>query len=485
MKNQLIIFDKILPFLTWITITFPLWLSPFHPAIVAYFIIAFDLYFFLKSFKTAYQATIAFKKIIRYQKVNFLKKLKRKEKKIKLKHFIIIPNYKENINKLTSTIKNITHSEIDSKNFYLVLAFEKREKEAKEKDNQIRKMFQKQFKEIISTYHPLLPNEEAGKASNQTYAAKQVARFVEKNDWSDKEILITVCDADSQLPKNYFSYLSYQYLTDRDRFYHFYWAPVLLYNNFWQLPFFVRIQATLSSIIRLAFLEEKENLIQISTYSTNLWLLKKVNFWDVDIIPEDWHIYLQAFFKFGNKVKTIPLYTIVNGDAVYSGTLIKTLVNRYQQEKRWAWGASDIGYALKNLFFSPQPNFFAKVKKILFIGETHFLWPTTFFILTVSANLPPLINPFFKQTVLGFLLPKTAGIILTLASLFLALYIYLDIRLRTMLKQKVKITALPLLIIQWYFLPFISFLFSSLPALESQTRLLLGKKIKYQVTEKV
>ncbi len=86
------------------------------------------------------------------------------------------------------------------------------------------------------------------------------------------------------------------FIRDKDRLYHFYWAPVLLYNNFWQLPFFVRMQATLSSIVRLAFLGYKENLIQISTYSTNLWLLKEVNFWDVDIIPEDWHYISSSIF---------------------------------------------------------------------------------------------------------------------------------------------------------------------------------------------
>jgi hypothetical protein len=237
--------------------------------------------------------------------------------------------------------------------------------------------------------------------------------------------------------------------------------------------------------LRLAFLAEKENLIQISTYSTSFWLLKQVNFWDTNIIPEDWHIYLQAFFKFGKKVKTLPLYTIVNGDAVYSGSLIKTLINRYQQEKRWAWGASDIAYALKNFFKTPHIPFFLKLKKILFIFETHFLWSTSFFILTISASIPPLINPIFKRTVMGFLLPKISAFILTLSSLMLVFYIILDISIRKKLKQKIKITSLPILIIQWYLLPLISFLFSSTPALEAQTRLLLKKPIKYKVTEKV
>lgn len=476
---------KLLPFLTWITITFPIWLSPFHPAIVAYFILGFDIYFLLKSVKTSFMAVVAYKKIIRFQKINFLKKINKLSKKVKIEHFVIIPNYKEKIEKLESTIKAINQSEISSKNIHLVLAFEEREKEAPEKAKVLKKIFSSEFKDIIITYHSLKKGEEPGKASNQTYAAKIVKEYALKNNFNFKNTLITICDADSHLPKNYFSYLEYQFLKDKNRLYHFYWGPVLLYNNFWQLPLIVRIQATLSSILRLAFLEEKENLIHISTYSTNLWLLNEVNFWDVDIIPEDWHIYLQAFFKFGTKIKTLPLYTIVNGDAVYSGKLIKTLINRYQQEKRWAWGATDIGFALKNLFKKSHISFWDKLKKILYIAETHFLWPTTFFILTISANIPPLINPIFKQTVLGFFLPRMAGLILTFASIFLILYVFLDLKIRSFLKQKTSFVAIPFLFIQWYLLPIISFFFSSLPALDAQTKMLLGKKIKYQVTEKV
>ena len=48
-----------------------------------------------------------------------------------------------------------------------------------------------------------------------------------------------------------------------------------------------------------------------------------------------------------------------------------------------------------------------------------------------------------------------------------------------------SILALPLMVIQWFFLPAISFFLSALPALESHTRIILKKNITYKVTEKV
>ncbi len=478
--------EIIVPISSWFLITLPLWLSPFHPAIVAYFIIAFDLYFFSKCLSTAYSSVVSYNEILFHSQIRYYKKLKNLKNFNVLKHFIIIPNYREPIYKLNETIKTLIDNDYpDKDSVYLVLAFEKRELESTQKNQIIINQYQKYFKKIISCYHPLKKNEEPGKASNQTYAAKIVDDYVVKNNIDRKNALITICDADSKLPKNYFSYLSFEYLKDKNRLFHFYWAPVLLYNNFWQLPFVVRIQATLSSIVRLAFLSQKENLIQVSTYSTNLWMLKKINFWDIDIIPEDWHVFFQAFFTFGEKVKTIPLFTIVNGDAVYSGGTMKTLANRYEQERRWAWGVTDVGYVLKRFFQTPHINFWQKLKKIIFIIETHLFWPISFFILTISASIPPLINPSFKRTVLGLLLPKLSALILTLSSVMLILYIYLDIKLRQKVNMKTGIKNLPFLIIQWYFLPVVSFFFSSLPALDAHTRILLGKKLKYRVTEKV
>ncbi|MBI2051509.1 glycosyltransferase family 2 protein [Candidatus Roizmanbacteria bacterium] len=478
-------FDVLIPTTTWLVITLPLWLSPFHPAVVAYFIIAFDLYFFYKATQTVYFASLSYKMILIYQRIPFRKKVTSQSKAKIIQHYIIIPTYQEPLHKLESTINALAQNDYPYDNLHLILAFEDREKEAQKKSKALVAKFKKHFNEVKVTYHKLQEGEAAGKASNQTYAAKIIDSELERKKVSRENILITICDADSHLPKNYFSYLTYQYLKDGGRLYHFYWGPVMLHNNFPQLPFVVRMQATLSSILRLAFLSRKDKLIQISTYSTSLWLLHKIGFWDVDIIPEDWHIYLQAFFKYGDKVRTMPLYTIVNGDAVYSGGLIKTLVNRYEQEKRWAWGVSDIGYALKHSFLTPHIKPWVKLKKIVFLAETHLLWPTSFFVLTVSALIPPLINPVFKRTVLGFLLPQLSSLILTVSTALLLVYTYLDVKLRRRLAQKTRLANLPLLIVQWYLLPVVSFILSSLPALEAHTRIIFGKKIQYKVTEKV
>lgn len=470
---------------TWAVVTVPLWLSPFHPAIVAYGIIAFDLNFLRLATVNAIRTIVAYRKIGQAQLVDFNKLIKERKRAEGIQHLVVIPCYKESVEKISETIRCVVENEYPWKpNLHVVLGFEKREDEAVEKERLLQELFQDKI-EIVATYHELSSNEIPGKASNQTWAVRKVVEsMVMPRNYNVLSTLITICDADSKLPKNYFSYLTYAFLTDEDRQYHFYWAPVLLYNNFWKLPFFVRMQASLSSIYRLASLEDKDNLIQISTYSMSLKLVQDVGYWDVDIIPEDWHMHLQAYFLYGTKVRTIPMYTMINGDAVYAGSMARTFVSRYEQEKRWAWGVSDIAYSWSKLWTTPHIPFLPKFRKVLYLGINHLLWPTSFFILTVFATITPIINPVFKRSVMGFILPQISGLILTLGSSMLVIYTIVDIMVRNKLDIKTKPHNVIILVLQWYILPVVSLFLSAVPALDAHTRLLLGKKIVYKVTEK-
>jgi len=478
--------ESIVPILTWAIILMPVWLSPFHPAVASYFILGFLIYFFYKSIKTIYYTAIAFELMQKALKIDWHTRLSKLSKYSEIHHFIVITNYKEKVEKLEQTIEKVKEQRYAKDKISIVLAMEEREGEvARTRSALLKQKFGSVFAGFYTTYHELVVSEVIGKASNEAYAARFIDDLVMEKKLNRKNVIITVCDADSLLPSQYLAYVTYEFIKDELRDYHFYWAPVLLYNNFWRLSMPIRVQSILSSVIRLSILPQRDELIQISTYSTNLWLLKQVNFWDTDIIPEDWHIWLQAFFKFGTKVKTLPIYLPISADPVLADGHINTFKNRYEQERRWAWGASDIPYTIVKTFQTPHIPLLAKLRKLAYLIEIHLFWPTSFFVLTLSAFIPPLINPSFKRTVLGFLLPKISSFILTLSSVLLIFIVYFDHKMREKVKVKTSLKNLPLLFIQWYMLPIISFVFSSLPALEAHTRLLLGKKLEYKVTEKI
>jgi hypothetical protein len=483
--------ERIIPFLTWFILLFPIWFSIFHPAVVSYLILAYLLYFLFKSFKNVYHAAVSYKLLDQTSRVKWdlLLKSSDRNRNIDLRslhHVIIVTNYKESYQKTARTILAIAKQKYPYKKIHLVLAMESREGlTAEQRFRKLYRQYKSSFASMHATYHTLNENEVAGKASNESFAGKYIANYFRKKHIPFEQVLVTVCDADSLLPDRFTAYLSWKFIHDTNRLYHFYWAPVLLYSNFWKVPVPVRVQAILSSVFRLALLTQKNDLIQVSTYSTNLYLLDKIGYWDTNIIPEDWHIWLQAFFTFGEKVKTMPLFIPINSDAVYSGSWWSTLKSRYEQERRWAWGASDIPYAIIQSIHSSHIPLRAKLHKIWLLSETHLLWPTSFFILTLSAFVPSLVNPIFQRTVMGVLLPRVAASLLTVSTFAILAILYFDYLMRKKIKVKTPAYEIPLLFIQWYFLPIISFALSSLPALEAHTRMLLGKRIEYKVTKKL
>lgn len=477
--------ERLVPVLTWLIILLPVYLSPFRPALVSYFILAYFLYFLYKTLKSVYYAAIAYQLMEKANTIDWQKKLVKTAGWERLRHYIIITNYKESMEKVAASLEKLAQQKYELKNVVVVLAMEDREGEAaRERSGQLTKRFGKVFGEIMTTYHPLIDGEVVGKASNEAFAGHILYEHTHAHGYDPKKVLVTIADADSLFPPQYLAYLSLEFLKDRDRDFHFYWAPILLYNNFWKLSLPIRMQAILHSVIRVSLLPQRDDLIQVSTYATNLWLLHSVGFWDADIIPEDWHIWLQAFFKHGDKVKTLPIYLPVVGDAVFTGRIASTFKNRYEQERRWAWGATDIPYAIKRFFDTPHISVWAKLRKILFLTEAHIMWPTSFFVLTLSAWVPGIINPSFGRTVLGYLLPQMSSAILTLGTLTMIIILYFDHKLREKVNVKTQMRNVPLLFIQWYLLPIVSFVFSSLPALEAHTRMMLGKNLEYKVTEK-
>jgi hypothetical protein len=110
-----------------------------------------------------------------------------------------------------------------------------------------------------------------------------------------------------------------------------------------------------------------------------------------------------------------PMFIPVYNDAAEAHGFWPTIINQYEQIKRWAWGVSDDAYVIKNYITVPGVPFWEKTFRVLHVLESHFLWPVNWFAITIGALLPPLLNPVFSRTVLGKTLPQTSSLILTIA----------------------------------------------------------------------
>src|SRR4030043_207374 len=98
--------------LTWTLILFPLWGAFFIPKIVAYFTIAFLVYWLYRSCQSAILGIRGYLKIRHSEKTNWRKKYLQDKNKDSLpwnqiKHVVLIPNCNESVVVLAKTQKDI------------------------------------------------------------------------------------------------------------------------------------------------------------------------------------------------------------------------------------------------------------------------------------------------------------------------------------------------------------------------------------------
>lgn len=472
--------------ISWTIILMPVWGSLLIPTVVAYFILFFDVYWFYKSFSLAALAFIASNRINKAEKQNWAEKAKKFPEISKVHHVIVIPNYKERLEKLRETLHAIAKQSFPTKQLHIVLAMEERETQAKEKAEKLIDEFHKDFGSIFATYHPDITGEVKGKSSNESYGAREAyKKLIETKKIDLNFATISSVDADSIFDKQYFAYLAYSFLSDPKRHNKFWQSANVNYNNFWQVPAPIRIVAFFGSLYRTALLVQKDRLVSNSTYSLSFKMLVDIDFWDTDVIPEDYRIFFKAFYRLHGNAWVEPIFLKTSMDAPLSSTYMKSLKNKYDQERRWSWGVSDDPLFITWWFTVPGVPFWRKTHLLYHVLLDHLLWPINWFIITVAANIIPLINPVFSRTSLGYNLPRLAGLILTSCLFATLTMIVIDFRNNKESHRSVSKTKLFFFPLEFVLLPIVGFFLSMLPALISHTQLMFGKRIEYKVTEKL
>ncbi|MEK7571091.1 MAG: glycosyltransferase family 2 protein [Patescibacteria group bacterium] len=471
--------------LAWTVILAPVWGSLFIPTALAYFILFFDIYWLYKSVKlviTNYQAS---QKIKEAEQTDWYAKAKKLADVEKVHHVLVILNYKESVEKMRKTIQVLAQQTFPHKQLHIVLAMEEREEEAKERARIITHEFKDEFGSIFATYHPDIEGEVKGKSSNEAYAGRVAyKKLFADGPYDINFATISSIDADSLFDKEYFAYLGYAFLKDPKRHNKFWQSANVYHNNLWEVPAPTRILSFFGSLWRTALLVQGDRLITNATYSLSFKLLKDIDFWDVDVIPEDYRIFFKAFFKKKGEVWVEPIFLKTSMDAAQSVGYINSLKNKYTQERRWSWGVSDNPLFITWWFTVPGVPFFRKTTLVYHVLLDHVMWPTNWFIITIAANIMAVINPVYARTALGYSLPQLAGMILNISLFALLAMLYLEYKNRPE-NKKLPLRRRLLFPFEFLLMPIIGFFLSALPALISHTQLMFGKRMEYKVTEKV
>lgn len=480
---------EILPgFVSWNLILLPYWGILVFPNFVAYFVLFFNIYWFYQSLIIAITATISHLRIQASMRYDWLGDINSFPDREKVHHTVIIPTYKEPLYILQRTLKSLANQDLPKKQITVVLAMEMREpaQDRETKITELKKEFGNTFANLFVTVHELGLGEVVGKASNERYAAIWLKKnFINKNNLDLNYLTVTSCDADHTYHRKHFSCLTFKFLDNPERYNHFWQPAVLFYNNIWELPALTRVTNSIGSIWTLSQLPRRDRLINGQNYSLSFKLLDEVGYWDPDKIPEDWGIFFKSFYKKGGKIEVEPLYLPIYADAAQSTSFFKTLINQYEQYKRWAWGVSDTPWVYKNYLTVPNVSFWEKTMRLIFFTWALFLWPVNWFTITIGLTLPTLLNPAFARTALGYTVPRLSSFVLTVALGFLVIMLIFDNIYKPKRPKEFPLWRATLIPLEFILMPIAGFFFWALPGLDAHTRLMLGKYIEYRVTEKV
>jgi hypothetical protein len=287
------------------------------------------------------------------------------------------------------------------------------------------------------------------------------------------------------MDRQYLAALAYFVLTHPDGRLHIYQPAILFYANYTRLALPLRAVSSVFSLYSLARLAAAHRLVPQSTYSLSWVVARRVGFWDVDVVPEDSHMFFKVWLHLGKRVQARAIHLPVYADAAEGLNVWKSAASTYQQIRRWAWGVSDVPYLTLRGLRAQHIPWYIRVSRLGWYVEEHLVWPSHWFLLTLGGLLPPLLNKVWAhspvgawqnaafQTFLGLCLP----------SLVLAIFADLWLRWRSASRHDLKmlLAALP----GFALLPLTGLTLVALPALDAHTRLLLGRTLAYQVTEKV
>jgi len=409
-------------------------------------------------------------------------------------HIIIIPTYKESVEKLSATLGKLAESEVAREKLLVVIAMEQADAEAPVRFEALKQDFAHCFLGMIGTTHPMdIEGEVRGKSSNEAWAAKKAKQlFCDEMGFDIDRMTITSCDADTLFHPRYFSALTYYFATNPRRYRLFWQGPIFYYNNVWDVPAPLRIQNSLGGINHLAKLVRKYTvLFPQSTYSLSLRMCHDVGYWDVDVVPEDWHMFLKCFFTLGGEADVQPILLPVGNDGVRAHSYTRTFWEHYQQARRHAWGCTDIPYAIKQAFSHPEIPFLRRLRRVWSLTENHVLWSAQWFLITgVAANMSAGgwggfigLNPFAQHNIPTWFITASHWILLP-CMIPLLLMIVLDMMMRPARPKRWKLWLYPMQFAQWALMAPITLFFTALPAVDAQIRLALGRRLEYKVTEK-
>ena len=473
--------------LAWATLLGMAAASYFLPVWAAFFIIIFDLYWLIKTIFLSLHLRANAKRMKENLQLDWdarLADLKWEH----LWHLVILPMSHEHLAVVEGTIRAILKSSWPKERMILVLPYEERYREHGEKiAEKIKEEFGEKFPNFLITMHPKnISGEIPGKGANESWAAREAKKvFIDPKNIPYEDILVSSFDVDTQIYPKYFEVLAWNFLTAKNPTMSSY-QPVPVYNNnIWDAPALSRVIATSGTFLQMMQQERPERLTTFSSHSMSFKTLADLDFWQTNMVSEDSRIFWNSLLFYGGDYQSIPLSYPVSMDANLAPTFWRTVKNVYRQQRRWAWGVENFPYTAFGFIKNKKIPLRTKAYYVFNMVEGYWSWSTNAILIFALGWLPIILGGReFNNLVLAYNLPTITRTIMTFAMVGLVTSAIISMQLLPPRPPHYGKLRTMSMVLQWILVPFTIIVFGAIPALDAQTRLMLGKYMGFWITPK-
>ena len=472
---------------SWLSLIAMVLASIYAPFFAAYFIIAFAVFWVLKTAFLSYHLRHNWKRLRHHMTVDWQAMIERFEYG-HLYHLIILPFYNEPEEVVNASLESLAHSRYDHKSLIIVLACEARAGEgARLLAERMKEKWGESFGYFHISVHPAnIEGEMAGKGSNATWAAEEVRRNVlDPHGIRYNHVLASIFDIDTVVYPDYFNCLVWHFMTAAHPLKSSFQPVPVFNNNMWEANPLARVVAMSSTFWEMVQQERPERMATFSSHSVSFQALYEIGYWQTNMVSEDSRIYWNLLLANDGQYDVVPLSYPVSMDANTARTFFGTVRNIYKQHRRWTYGVENLVYILFHFTKNKTIPLTKRISIALQQAEGYWSMVTNPIMLFILGWAPIFFGGrVFHETVLSYNLPIVVRNLLIFAMFGLVISSVISLTMIPKRPEHKSRFMYGVMALQWILVPITMIIFSAVPGLDSQTRLMLGKYMGFWVTPK-
>lgn len=457
------------------------------PFFAAYFIIAFAVYWVLKTAFLSYHLRHNWKRLRHNMTVDWERMIERFEYG-HLYQLVILPFYEESFEVIDQSLRSLSEIRYDKKGIIVVLAAEERAgKEAQEIADRALEKWQDTFGSLFVAVHPSdIPGEIAGKGSNATWAIEEARRKVlDPHGIQYNHVLVSIFDIDTVVYPDYFNCLVWHFMTVERPLKSSYQPVPIFNNNLWEAGALSRVVAMSSTFWEMIQQERQERMATFSSHSVSFRALYEIGYWQTNMVSEDSRIFWNLFVANNGEYEVIPLSYPVSMDANAASSFWRTLGNIYRQHRRWTYGVENFVYIAYHFTKNKSIPLRKRIRIGLQQAEGYWSLVTNPIMLFILGWAPIFFGGrVFHETVLSYNLPIVVRNLLIIAMFGLVVSSVISLTLLPKRPEGKSRLSYVVMALQWIMVPITMIIFSAIPGIDAQTRLLFGKYMGFWTTPK-